>query len=111
MRLGTIYIKRKSWKDARTVFSKCCKEANSTTCWINLGLSYLKLGEMANAEDAIAQANILDNTNPKVWALNAILCMRFGKQRIAQARFALKNAISFGIKDAAYLEELGELFE
>lgn len=71
----------------------------------------MKLGELESAEDAISQANILDNTNPKVWTLNAILCMKFGKQRVHQARYALKNAISFGICDAGLLEELGELFE
>lgn len=43
-RLGIIYSKRKAWKDARTVFLKCCKERVSTTSWIYLGLSQLRLG-------------------------------------------------------------------
>lgn len=37
--------------------------------------------------------------------------MRYGKQRVHQARFALKNAVQFGIKDADLLEQLGDLFE
>jgi len=37
--------------------------------------------------------------------------MRYGKQRVHQARFALKNAVQFGIKDAELLEQLGDLFE
>jgi len=51
-RLGIVYAKRKAWKDARVVFMKCCKEFTSTTSWIYLGLSLLRLGEMPQAEDA-----------------------------------------------------------
>jgi len=54
MRLGIIYTLRKSWKDAKTVFLKVCKDRNSTTAWINLGLSFLRLNELAAAEDAIS---------------------------------------------------------
>jgi Tfp pilus assembly protein PilF len=36
-RLGVVYAKRKSWKDAKTVFLKCCKVSHdtlpSTTAW------------------------------------------------------------------------------
>lgn len=54
MRLGIIYTLRKSWKDAKTVFLKVCKDRNSTTAWINLGLSFLRLNELGAAEDAIS---------------------------------------------------------
>jgi hypothetical protein len=33
----------------------------STTAWIYLGMSLLRMGQLAEAEDALAQANILDN--------------------------------------------------
>lgn len=74
-RLGIIYARRKAWKDSKTVFLKSCKETTSTTAWIYLGLSFLRLGELNNAEDAITQANILDNTNPIIWGLNTVLCL------------------------------------
>jgi uncharacterized protein HemY len=51
-RLGIVYAKRKAWKDARVVFLKCCKEFVSTTSWIYLGLSLMRLGEMPQAEDS-----------------------------------------------------------
>jgi hypothetical protein len=38
---------------------------------------------LKEAEDAISNANILDNTNPKVWGLMTILCLSTGKERIA----------------------------
>jgi uncharacterized protein HemY len=46
-RLGIVYAKRKAWKDAKTVFLKCCKERVSTTSWFYLGLSLLRVGELA----------------------------------------------------------------
>jgi uncharacterized protein HemY len=53
-RLGIVYAKRKSWKDAKTVFMKVCKERMSTNAWFYLGLSLIRLGELAAAEDAVA---------------------------------------------------------
>jgi tetratricopeptide (TPR) repeat protein len=46
-RLGIVYIKRKAWKDARTVFLKCCKESTRFVSWAYLGYCLLKLGELA----------------------------------------------------------------
>ncbi len=79
-RLGLVYAKRKAWKDARVVFMKCCKNANSesppsTTAWLYLGISCLRLGDFTAAEDALTQANILDHLNPKVWGWMAILAL------------------------------------
>jgi len=47
MRLGIIYALRKSWKDAKTVFLKVCKDRMQTTAWIYLGLSFIRLNELA----------------------------------------------------------------
>jgi len=90
---------------------KVCKERKSTNSWFFLGLSLLRLGELPAAEDAIAQANILDNLNPLIWALNAILCLKYGKQRLNQACFALEQALNLGLKDSLLLEELGDMLE
>lgn len=37
LRLGIIYARRKSWKDAKTVFNKICKQRVSTQAWLYLG--------------------------------------------------------------------------
>jgi len=109
-RLGIIYAKRKAWKDAKTVFMKCCKERVSTTSWIYLGLSYLRLGQLKEAEDAISNANILDNTNPKVWGFMTILCLSTGRQRLIQANLSFKEALRLGLKDQEIIEEIGDLY-
>ena len=110
-RLGIVYAKRQSWTDAKIVFLKVCKEKISTNAWYYLGLSLLRLNELEPAEDAISQANILDNQAPDVWGLNAILCLKYGKQRLTQARYCMNEALRLGLKDIAIIEEIGDLFE
>ena len=112
-RLGLVYIRRKAWKDAKIVFLKCCKSADflpSTTAWLNLGLSCLRLGELQAAEDAISQANILDHLNPRPWGLMSILCLQYGKDRNVQAEQCFRKAISLGLIDKDILEEIGDLY-
>ena len=110
-RLGIVYAKRQSWTDAKIVFLKVCKEKISTNAWYYLGLALLRLNELEPAEDAISQANILDNQAPDVWGLNTILCLKYGKQRLTQARFCMNEALRLGLKDISVLEEIGDLFE
>lgn len=93
------------------MFLKCCRERVSTTSWIYLGLSLLRTGELAAAEDAIAQANILNNTNPNVWGLMTILCLTTGAQRLPQANLCFKEAIDLGLRDSLFIEEIGDLYQ
>ena len=109
-RLGIVYARRKAWKDSKIVFMKCCKEFTSTTSWMYLGLSLLRLGEIAYAEDAFTQANILDNLNPKIWGYMTILCLTVGKERKIQADLCFKEALRMGLKDCEILEEIGDLY-
>ncbi len=105
-RLGLVYAKRKAWKDARVVFMKCCKNANaehppSTTAWLYLGISCLRLGDYTAAEDALTQANILDHLNPRVWGWMTILNLTSSNNggRRVQAEKCYKEARRLGIKD------------
>lgn len=110
-RLGLVYSRRKAWKDSKTVFMKCCKDFTSTTSWIYLGLSLLRLGEMAKAEDALTYANILDNLNPKIWGYQCILSLICGPERAVQAETCLLEAINMGLDDWEIFEEIGDLYK
>lgn len=109
-RLGIVYAKRKAWKDAKVVFLKCCKDFTSTISWFYLGLSFLRLGELNYAEDALSQANILDNLNPRVWAYMTVLCLTIGKERKVQAELCFREALKTELKDNEVLEEIGDLY-
>ena len=49
--------------------------------------------------------------NPQIWALDAILCLKYGKQRLSQACFAFEQSLALGLKDQMLLEELGDMLE
>ena len=109
-RLGIVYIKRKAWKDARTVFLKCCKETTRFVSWAYLGYCLLKLGELAQAEDAISQANIIDHSNPIAWGMMTLLCLTTGETRLIQANMSFIEAIKLGLKNQVIIEEVGDLY-
>lgn len=72
-RLGMVYLERKAWQDAKTVFTKCCTESNTMNSWLSLGISCLRLHEYEESEGALAQANYLDSHNSTVWGYLALL--------------------------------------
>ena len=56
-RLGKVYIERRAWDDAKTVFMKCVTEKND---WLSLARSCMSRDDLLETEDALMQANIMD---------------------------------------------------
>lgn len=52
----------------------------------------LQLGELEDAEDALSEANILNNSDPEVWAYLSLVCLRSGRQ------FEAEQAYKYAIK-------------
>lgn len=52
----------------------------------------LKLEEMVEAEDALSEANALNNSNAEVWAYLALVCLQVSAQPAPQG--SLKNTVS-----------------
>ena len=50
------------------------------------------MGELSEAEDALAEANILNNSDPEVWAYLCMVCLRTNRQ--FEAEQAYKYAIT-----------------
>lgn len=56
LRLGFMYLKRKSWNDAKIIFQKALNlsdHSNSSLSWLGLGISSLRLKELAVAEECL----------------------------------------------------------
>lgn len=51
----------------------------------------LQLGELSEAEDALSEANILNNSDPEVWGYLSLVCLKTGRQ--LEAEQAYKYAI------------------
>lgn len=111
-RLGQIYLKRQSWKDAWLVFKQCCEESPSAFAWQGLGYSCLRLGLYEDAEQALSQANILDDHNASTWLYLGLLCLYTTitpPGRYIQARQCFLQALKFGANDPHLWLEVGNL--
>ena len=80
-RLLNIYLKRKSWGDAKAIFAKACELINnSPLAWLGLGISGLRYGEYKEAEEALTQSNIYDPFNYLTWGYLSLLCLKDGNR-------------------------------
>ena len=63
---------------------------------------YFQLGELSEAEDALAEANVLNNSDPEVWAYLSLVCLKTGRQ--LEAEQAYKYAIKVSIGRCYWIE-------
>ncbi len=59
-------------------------------------LLFFQLGELSESEDALSEANILNNTDSEVWAYLSLVCLKTGRQ--LEAEQAYKYAMKVGFK-------------
>lgn len=66
LRLGGIYLSNEEYEAARNIFMRRCARNASANAWFGLGVACYRLGELTEAEEALAEANMYDNTFPEV---------------------------------------------
>lgn len=133
-RLGYIYIRRKSYEDARGVFlSSCAANPKSALNWLGLAISCMRIGEnlhfdadyfakdgRANdenakreegdleyqkSEDALRMANIYDPTSSEVWCYSILLSLK-DTRKLQQASKLLKYLMSLEVENIQLLTEV-----
>ncbi len=57
-----------------------------------------QLSELSEAEDALAEANILNNSDPEVWAYLSLVCLKTGRQ------FEAEQAYKYAVKVSSSLD-------
>lgn len=109
-RLGLVYVRRKTWADAKTVFLQILKESTSYGfAWRYLGLSYMRLGEYSLAEEALNEANLLDVDNSYNWAYLTIFCILVNRKY--QAYECLNELNKTKFDNTELWEEIADSFE
>ena len=101
---------------AKAKFAECVLTSNGQfpSAWRGVGVAARKMGALKEAEDALAEANMLNVSSPATWAQLALLCAApnaTAKPRITLAKSCAAEAFRHGLKDGELLAELGATFE
>ncbi|XP_061173813.1 cilia- and flagella-associated protein 70-like isoform X1 [Saccostrea echinata] len=104
LRLASIYLQEEKFSNAKNTFLMACKRSPSCVSWLGVGIACYRLGELAEAEDALSEANILNNTDPEVWGYLSLVCLKTGRQ--LEAEQAYKYALKLNLSDYDLLAEI-----
>lgn len=108
-RLGSTFIKRQTWDDARTVFLEILKiNPNYSFAWRYLGLSFMRLENFTSAEEALSEANLLDIENAENWAFLTLFCLKVDRK--FQAIECLNELFKTKYSGDQVLDEIAEIF-
>eukprot|EP01001_Neometanema_parovale_P002515 NODE_130_length_3226_cov_46.311634_g121_i0.p1 GENE.NODE_130_length_3226_cov_46.311634_g121_i0~~NODE_130_length_3226_cov_46.311634_g121_i0.p1 ORF type:complete len:992 (+),score=263.49 NODE_130_length_3226_cov_46.311634_g121_i0:89-3064(+) len=105
VRLGAIQMSMKKFEDARDNYLWGAKAWPCGLTWHGVGVAYYRLADFEHAEQALNEANILNNLNPLTWAYLCLVCLKL--KRPEEADQAFDQALKQQLHDADIIAEIG----
>ena len=95
----------------RLLLGECTSRCTSASLFLYIGICCLRLEHLADAEDALQEANLLENRNPDIWAYLCLFILATGStHRIEEAEKSLGQALRLGLNNSILLRELAISF-
>ncbi|CAL8106317.1 unnamed protein product [Calicophoron daubneyi] len=107
LRLGSIYLQEREFQKAKDLFLTASKTSPTALTWLGVGAACYRLNELDNAEEALTEANFLDNRNPKVWGYLTLISLKTNRR--VEAEQAYKYAIKMRLQEQSLLDEIHAL--
>jgi len=107
LRLGEIYLDKEEYLKAKDVYLMACRRQPTCLTWLGVGTACYRLNELSEAEDALAEANVLNNTNALVWAYLTLVTLK--TKRKLESEQCFKYASKLGLECEDLLIEINEL--
>lgn len=104
LRLASIYLHISEFQKAKNTFLMACKKSPSCISWLGVGIACYRMGELGEAEDALMEANILNNSDPVVWGYLSLVCLHTNRK--VEAEQSYKHAIKLQLQDTDLLNEI-----
>jgi len=104
LRLASIYLQLKQYQAAKDMFLLACRDSPSCITWLGVGIACYRLNELHESEQALSEANILNNTDPEVWGYLSLVCLKTARKLESEQSY--KYALRVGLKDADLLGEI-----
>jgi Tfp pilus assembly protein PilF len=108
LHLGKLYMQQGLVEYAADVYSHACSSYPCCSSWLGLGLAYLRMGKLADADLVFAEAVTCDPQNPIPRSYLALIHILVDNK--VEACECLEIAEQDGLADAGILQEIGEAF-